>query len=171
MRISALETRVYRYPFDPPFRAAWDPAPRTHQDATIVVVRSDDGAEGYASGDGLPDRELLASLLVGLAVTLNVSYYVGVDEGYVSVFQGLPYGLGGLDLSRVYLRTNTPATTVVAEDQRLLTERTVTSKDDALRTVDALRTATPAPLPSSSTTSSPSPTGRSSATPSAKGVP
>ena len=65
MRISAVETRVYRYPFDPPFRAAWDPVPRAHQDATIVVVRSDDGAEGYASGDGLPDRELLASLLVG----------------------------------------------------------------------------------------------------------
>jgi len=65
MRISALETRGYRYPLDPPFRAAWDPEPRTHQDATIVVVRSDDGAEGYASGDGLPDRELLAALLVG----------------------------------------------------------------------------------------------------------
>jgi D-galactarolactone cycloisomerase len=65
MRISAVETRVYRYPFDPPFRAAWDPEPRTHQDATIVIVRSDDGEEGYASGDGLPDRELLVALLVG----------------------------------------------------------------------------------------------------------
>ena len=137
-----------------------------------------------ASASALPRRGLsrrrlwllvaglvVAALLVGLAVTLNVSYYVGVDEGYVSVFQGLPYGLGGVDLSRVYLRTNTPATAVVAEDQRLLTDRTVTSKDDALRTVDALRTATPTPLPSSSPTSSPSPTGRSSATPSAKGAP
>ena len=65
MRISAVETRVYRYPFDPPFRAAWDPKPRTHQDATIVIVRSDHGDEGYASGDGLPDRELLGALLVG----------------------------------------------------------------------------------------------------------
>ena len=65
MRISSIETRVYRYPLDPPFRAAWDPEPRTHQDATIVVVRSDDGVEGYASGDALPDRELLAALLVG----------------------------------------------------------------------------------------------------------
>jgi len=112
-----------------------------------------------------------AALLVGLAVTLNVSYYVGVDEGYVSVFQGLPYGLGGLDLSRVYLRTNTPATAVASEDQRLLTQRTVTSRDDALRTVDALRTATPTPLPTLSPASSPSPSGRSSAKPSAKGTP
>ena len=51
MRIAAIETRRYRYPLDPPFSAAWDPEPRTHQDATIVVVRSNDGVEGYASGE------------------------------------------------------------------------------------------------------------------------
>jgi D-galactarolactone cycloisomerase len=66
MRIAAIETRQYRYPLDPPFAAAWDPVPRTHQDATVVIVRSDDDAEGYASGDALPDRELLERLLVGV---------------------------------------------------------------------------------------------------------
>lgn len=65
MRISAIETRRYRYPLDPPFSAAWDPEPRTHQDATVVVVHSDEGVEGYASGDDLPDRALLERLLVG----------------------------------------------------------------------------------------------------------
>jgi L-alanine-DL-glutamate epimerase-like enolase superfamily enzyme len=40
--------------------------PRTLQEATVVVVRSDDGVEGYASGDDVPDRELLARLLVGV---------------------------------------------------------------------------------------------------------
>ncbi len=65
MKIASIETRVYRYPLDPPFVAAWDPEPRASQDATIVAVRSDDGVEGYASGDGLPDRELLERLLVG----------------------------------------------------------------------------------------------------------
>jgi L-alanine-DL-glutamate epimerase-like enolase superfamily enzyme len=69
MRIAAIETRRYRYPLDPPFLAAWDPVPRTHQDATIVVVRSDDGVEGYASGDGVPDRELLERLLTGWNTT------------------------------------------------------------------------------------------------------
>ena len=69
MRIAAIETRHYRYPLDPPFSAAWDPVPRTHQDATLVVVRSDDGVEGYASGDALPDRELLERLLVGVDAT------------------------------------------------------------------------------------------------------
>ncbi len=66
MRIAAIETRLYRYPLDPPFCPAWDPEPRTHQDATLVIVRSDDGVEGYASGDTLPDRALLERLLVGL---------------------------------------------------------------------------------------------------------
>jgi len=66
VRIAAIETRQYRYPLDPPFAAAWDPEPRTHQDATLVSVRSDDGVEGYASGDALPDRELLERLMLGL---------------------------------------------------------------------------------------------------------
>ena len=66
MKFSAIETRVYRYPLDPPFVAAWDPVPRIHQDATIVVVTTDDGHEGYASGDAVPDRELLERLLIGL---------------------------------------------------------------------------------------------------------
>ncbi len=65
MRIATIETREYRFPLDPPFHAAWDPVPRTHQDATVVIVRSNDGVEGYASGDALPDRELLEQLLVG----------------------------------------------------------------------------------------------------------
>ena len=65
MRIAAIEARRYRYPLDPPFVAAWDPEPRTYQEATIAIVRSDDGVEGYASGDALPDRELLERLLVG----------------------------------------------------------------------------------------------------------
>ena len=65
MRIAAVETRVYRYPLDPPFSAAWDPEPRMSQEATVVVVRSDDGVEGYASGDAVPDRALLERLLAG----------------------------------------------------------------------------------------------------------
>ena len=55
VRIAAIETRRYRFPLEPPLRAAWDPQPRTHQDATLVCVVADDGARGYASGDALPD--------------------------------------------------------------------------------------------------------------------
>ena len=66
MKIAAVETTRYRFPFEPPLRAAWDPVPRTHQDATLVCVVADDGTRGYASGDALPDAELLERLLAGV---------------------------------------------------------------------------------------------------------
>jgi D-galactarolactone cycloisomerase len=66
MRIAGIETRRYAFPFEPPLRVAWDPVPRTQQEATVVIVRSDEGFEGCASGDALPDRELLERLLVGV---------------------------------------------------------------------------------------------------------
>ena len=66
MRISAVETRRYAFPLDPPFRAAWDPVPRTRLEATLVVVRTDEGLAGYASGDELPDAAELERQLRGV---------------------------------------------------------------------------------------------------------
>jgi L-alanine-DL-glutamate epimerase-like enolase superfamily enzyme len=66
VRIASVETRRYRFELDPPLRAAWDPEPRTHQDATLVLVFADDGTRGCASGDALPDATLLEGLLRGV---------------------------------------------------------------------------------------------------------
>ena len=66
MRIAGIEVRRYAFPLDPPFRAAWDPIPRESVEASLVIVRSDEGPSGYASGDRLPDAALLEHLLVGL---------------------------------------------------------------------------------------------------------
>ena len=66
MRIAAIEVRRYAYPLEPPLRVAWDPAPRETVEAELVIVRSDDGLEGYASGDRLPDAALLERLLAGI---------------------------------------------------------------------------------------------------------
>jgi D-galactarolactone cycloisomerase len=66
VRIAAIEVRRYAFPLEPPFRAAWDPAPRRTAEASLVIVRSDEGLEGYASGDSLPDAALLERLLAGL---------------------------------------------------------------------------------------------------------
>ena len=66
MRIASLDVRRYGVPLDPPFRAAWDPEPRTRSEAAVVIVRADDGTTGYASGGELPDAALLGRLLVGL---------------------------------------------------------------------------------------------------------
>jgi D-galactarolactone cycloisomerase len=79
MRIAAIETRRYRHPLDPPFLAAWDPEPRTFQEATVAIVRSEDGVEGYASGDDVPDRAQLERLLVGADVS-DTDHVHGVVE-------------------------------------------------------------------------------------------
>jgi L-alanine-DL-glutamate epimerase-like enolase superfamily enzyme len=66
MRITRIETRRYALPLDPPFRAAWDPVPRETLAATVVLVHTDEGLTGCASGDELPDAALLERLLVGV---------------------------------------------------------------------------------------------------------
>ena len=67
MRIAELEVRRYVRSLDPPFRAAPDPRPRDRVEATLVIVRDDEGRSGYASGgDGLPDANALRDLLAGL---------------------------------------------------------------------------------------------------------
>lgn len=66
MRITRIETRRYVLPLDPPFRAAWDPVPRDSFPATVVLVHTDEGLTGCASGDDLPDAGLLGRLLGGV---------------------------------------------------------------------------------------------------------
>lgn len=51
MKIKAIEITNHRFPLDPPFRAAWDPKPRTEFLATIVRVHTDRGLTGIGSGD------------------------------------------------------------------------------------------------------------------------
>lgn len=52
VKIDDIEVRRYRLPLDPPFRASWDPRPRTSFASTIVRVRSGD-LEGVGSGDDM----------------------------------------------------------------------------------------------------------------------
>ncbi|QEX21855.1 isomerase [Hypericibacter adhaerens] len=51
MKITAIRISQHRYKFDPPFHASWDTRPRTHWDATIVRVETDQGVTGIGSGD------------------------------------------------------------------------------------------------------------------------
>jgi D-galactarolactone cycloisomerase len=52
MKISSIEIRHYRLPLDPPFRASWDPKPRTSHTCTLVHVEAG-GFEGVGSGDAM----------------------------------------------------------------------------------------------------------------------
>ena len=64
-KIAAIEITHHRLPLDPPFHPSWDFRPRTHLDATIVRVRTEDGLEGVGSGDAMTGFEGHEHLFVG----------------------------------------------------------------------------------------------------------
>ncbi len=65
MKIIAIRLDRMRLPLDPPFRAAWDPVPRHHFDATLVRVETDEGLTGYGSGDTMDGFAAFADLFIG----------------------------------------------------------------------------------------------------------
>jgi L-alanine-DL-glutamate epimerase-like enolase superfamily enzyme len=65
VKITAIRLDRMRLPLDPPFRAAWDPVPRRHFDATLVRVETDEGVTGYGSGDTMDGFEAFADLFIG----------------------------------------------------------------------------------------------------------
>jgi L-alanine-DL-glutamate epimerase-like enolase superfamily enzyme len=54
-----------RYPLDPPFRAAWDPVPRRHFDATLVRVETGEGVTGFGSGGTMDGFAAFEDLFIG----------------------------------------------------------------------------------------------------------
>ena len=65
MKITAIDLNRLRLPLNPAFAAAWDPVPRTHFDATLVSVHTDEGITGYGSGDTMDGFESYAGLFIG----------------------------------------------------------------------------------------------------------
>jgi D-galactarolactone cycloisomerase len=65
LKITAIRLDRMRLPLDPPFRAAWDPAPRRHFDATLVRVQTDAGITGYGSGTAMDSFAAFEDLFIG----------------------------------------------------------------------------------------------------------
>ncbi|GLS25090.1 mandelate racemase/muconate lactonizing enzyme family protein [Marinibactrum halimedae] len=65
MKIESIEISHHRLPLDPPFRASWDGRDRTYFDSTIVRVRTDEGLEGWGSGDLMVGFEGHEELFIG----------------------------------------------------------------------------------------------------------
>ncbi len=53
MKIDRITVSHHGLPLDPPFPAAWDSAPRTRFNASVVRVITDQGLEGVGSGDAM----------------------------------------------------------------------------------------------------------------------
>ena len=65
MKIERIAISHHELPLDPPFPAAWDPAPRTQFAASIVRVVTDSGLEGVGSGDAMPGFSGHEHLFIG----------------------------------------------------------------------------------------------------------
>jgi D-galactarolactone cycloisomerase len=65
MRITGIRIARIEHPLDPPFLAAWDPAPRTLFAATLVRVETDEGVTGIGSGDTMDGFEAYEHLFLG----------------------------------------------------------------------------------------------------------
>jgi L-alanine-DL-glutamate epimerase-like enolase superfamily enzyme len=65
MRITAIRCQRLVLPLEPPFFAAWDPAPRRSFEATLVRVETDVGLVGMGSGDTMNGFDDFVQLFVG----------------------------------------------------------------------------------------------------------
>ncbi|MGN6866927.1 MAG: mandelate racemase/muconate lactonizing enzyme family protein [Solirubrobacteraceae bacterium] len=65
MRITAIQCQRLVLPLEPPFFAAWDPAPRRSFEATLVRVETDAGLVGIGSGDTMAGFDDFVQLFVG----------------------------------------------------------------------------------------------------------
>jgi D-galactarolactone cycloisomerase len=65
VKITRIELVRLSLPLQPPFLAAWDPAPRSHFPATLVLVDTDEGVRGVGSGDSMDGFDSYRDLFIG----------------------------------------------------------------------------------------------------------
>jgi L-alanine-DL-glutamate epimerase-like enolase superfamily enzyme len=79
VRITAIRLDRLTIPLDPPFPAAWDPAPRRSFGATVVRIETDEGIVGVGSGDTMVGFEAFEHLFIG-GDPLAIAHHVRVLE-------------------------------------------------------------------------------------------
>jgi PPM family protein phosphatase len=90
---------------------------------------------------------LVSCVLLGGYYASQTVYFVGVsNDGFVTVYRGLPYDLpAGIDLYSVNYESGVPVDDLTAAQRRTITEHKLRSKDDAQDLVRQLETGELAP--------------------------
>jgi len=81
---------------------------------------------------------LVALLGIAGVVVVNTCYYVGVEDGQLAVYSGLPWSVGPLELNSVYLRSSRSYVLLDARQQALVDARRVHTQGGALRLAEDL---------------------------------
>ncbi len=82
---------------------------------------------------------LLAAVIAGVWIWIGRQYYVGSNNGFVSVYQGIPQTVGAVSLSSVVETTTIPTVQLPVYAQELVTATiAASSRDDAYRIVGIL---------------------------------
>jgi protein phosphatase len=118
------------------------PAPGAPASADAVEQKGDGTAASRSSRTRLLALVVVLALvaLLGVAgvVVVNTCYFVGVEDGALAVYSGLPWSVGPLDLNSVYLRSTQPYTLLDEQQRALVDARDVRTKDGALRLAEDL---------------------------------
>ena len=69
---------------------------------------------------------------------MSLSYYVGVDDGHLAVYSGLPVSIGPVPLHLVYRRSALTYASLDAVEQNLVNERQLGTRGDAMALADEL---------------------------------
>ena len=81
---------------------------------------------------------LLVVVASAAAVTVSTVFYVGVDDGHLAVYSGLPAALGPLQLHAVYRRSSLPYTSLGPAERRLVDERSLHTQGSIMALADTL---------------------------------
>jgi serine/threonine protein phosphatase PrpC len=84
---------------------------------------------------------LVSCVVLAAYYASQTVYFVGVNDGFVSVYRGLPYDLpAGIDLYTVNYKSGVPADELTPAQRRTVTAHQLRSKDDAQDLVRQLET-------------------------------
>jgi serine/threonine protein phosphatase PrpC len=82
---------------------------------------------------------LLVAVAFAGAVTLSTVFYVGVDDGRLAIYSGLPTEIGPLHLHAVYRRSSLPYESLGSAERRLVDERGLHTRSNIMALAEMLR--------------------------------
>jgi len=74
----------------------------------------------------------LAALTMVAGIGLSRAYYVADDGGYVAVYRGVPFEIGGIGAHRLFMRTLTPVSALSLDDHQRLDAHDLMRKQTAM---------------------------------------